>query len=329
MTKTNKVRIYGAGGAGINRALAIAATQRGHGAAEYSGVALDTSSSNIDRDNPVIPFYQLSTGLTADGSEAEGSGQVRKTNYKAIAASIKEMLEKHPPSVFNVVIFSASGGSGSVIGPLMLRELNMRGLPAVAIVIGDDNSYIASTNTLKTLQSLEAIAASTKKPVVMSYHQNSPDVTRPMVDDDINHVLGALSILFSGNNHGMDTRDLINLIHYNNVHEDNQPRLASMHIIMEMDDWGRIGHPISVASLYRTPEDEHRRVETDYHTVGYTDLPNGKTELHYTVGIEDVGGYVDDLNARIEQLERARAERERRSSIVNEGVVSTDDDMVL
>lgn len=337
MSKSNKVRIYGCGGAGINRAMAIVGIEHGIDCAEFNAVALDTSSSNFDRNNLTLPTYQLKTGVTADGSEAEGSGGVRKSNYPAIAASIKEMLGSHPPSVFNVVIFSASGGSGSVIGPLMIRELNRRGLPTIAVVIGDDNSLLATMNTLKTMQSLDAIAIATRRPVVMSYHQNSPDVSRTDVDKDINSVMGSLSILLSGNNHGMDTQDMINFIQYNNVFEDSEPHLATMHVIMDEGDWNLIGHPISVASIYRNPNTEHKRIDTDYHTTGYFDLPNGIPEIHYTVSTEEVskeisslGGRIDDLHhMRAESAERERVAREAASKAAGGDVIVTDDDMVI
>lgn len=97
------VRIYCAGGAGIN----IGKKYGGNlperiGSAKLMTCYIDTSRTNLhDVPDPENVFVL---------PELDGSGKVRKENHEAISQMIPRILKDYPAGDFNIVIFSASGG---------------------------------------------------------------------------------------------------------------------------------------------------------------------------------------------------------------------------
>ena len=121
----------------------------------YNHAFIDTSSSNVKKGMNEDNVYIL--------PNLDSSGKKRDENHLEISNVIKEVLVKHKPLDFNIVLFSLSGGSGSVIAPLLISELLSRNIPVIAVCIGSDESVLTANNTLKTLKSLEVIAKKNDK----------------------------------------------------------------------------------------------------------------------------------------------------------------------
>ena len=102
MSNAGRLRIYGAGGCGIN----IAANFKSSGKENEPGhsfplpVFIDTSRSNLPEN--------LSDEDVALIEDLDGSGKVRRENSEVISRNIKNIMQKFPPGDFNVVVFSAS-----------------------------------------------------------------------------------------------------------------------------------------------------------------------------------------------------------------------------
>lgn len=103
-------------------------SQGGDGFAAIDPAFIDTSRSNLTPEIPEEKIYIL--------DNTDGSGKVRRENHAQISSSIKHILQSQQPGEFNIVVFSASGGSGSVLGPLIVSELLARGLPVVVLTAG-------------------------------------------------------------------------------------------------------------------------------------------------------------------------------------------------
>lgn len=88
-----------------------------------------------------------------------GSGLVRKHNADAAVKTIAGLSDEALGiSDINIVIFSLSGGSGSVIGPLLINDLaNRRKKLVIALTIASTQSETHTKNTLATLQSLRQV----------------------------------------------------------------------------------------------------------------------------------------------------------------------------
>lgn len=313
---TNQVRIYGAGGAGVNITSHYTGRAASAGCAELLPALVDTSRSNLKgRQIPEDATY-LVEGL-------DGSGKIRAENHTEIAKTIKQVLVQIQPTDFNIVVFSASGGSGSVIGPLILKELSDRKIPAVAMVIGSDESVIAAENTLKTLQSLENISQGSGLPMIMSYHQNDLNDKRSSVDKSIFSAIACFSILASGENMEMDYRDLVHWIQYTKVN-GGKPQLATVHIATTADQFNQVVAPISVASLYSDPDSEHLPTTADYQSVGYADLSSADIDqLHFLIGINDLAKIGNDIKQRVNKMLEARQARVEPDSLLDGADVST------
>jgi cell division GTPase FtsZ len=162
-------KLYGAGGAGINIASRLESLRDGSNGVLLDGFSisyLDTSDSNVDHNKINKEHLYLIEG-------ANGSGKNRAENYSIIKEQIKRILLDHKPQDFNVVIHSLSGGSGSVIGPLLANELLDQGKDVVVIIVGSTDSTIEINNSIKTIKSYAGISAKQKKPIVAIYYENN------------------------------------------------------------------------------------------------------------------------------------------------------------
>jgi hypothetical protein len=138
------VTVIGCGGAGINM-LRCAVP---HISERASYRYLDTSYANIRPEEPIIVIG------------GEGSGAHRREKAEAIGKKIAGFTsEDLNLADINIVVFSMSGGSGSVLGPVLIREIARRGALVVAIVIASSQSELHTKNTLNTLKTLEQISA--------------------------------------------------------------------------------------------------------------------------------------------------------------------------
>jgi hypothetical protein len=105
--KETKMMIYGAGGAGINvvqRCIEFWGESKYEvdRVCNYNHAFIDTSSSNVKKGMNEDNVYIL--------PNLDGSGKKRDENHLEISNVIKEVLVKHKPLDFNIVLFSLSGG---------------------------------------------------------------------------------------------------------------------------------------------------------------------------------------------------------------------------
>jgi len=318
MSKT--LRIFGCGGAGINLVSHYFGKETAAGTAELAPALIDTSRSNLRGRKIDEAATYLVEGL-------DGSGKIRSENYEEINKTIKQILVQIPPGDFNLVVFSASGGSGSVVGPLLLKALNERKLPAIAIVVGTDESTIAAENTLKTIKSLELVAKNSDLPVIMSFHKNDLGGRRSETDRAVWSVISCLSILTSGENMEMDYRDLVHWVQYTKVN-GGRSQLATMHVATSADHMKRITAPLSVASLYGDPDQEHLATSADYQSVGYADLSGTDfDQVHFVIGVNDLQRIGQDLKAQVSGMMEERNARIDVDSLLEDG--DSEGDVVL
>jgi len=312
---TVKTRVYAAGGCGTNLAQRIMSEH-------LDACFIDTSESNRTEGlDPTICHYIA--GL-------DGSGKNRRENYEPIIGEVETILDRFPPGDFNIVMFSGAGGSGSVIGPLIEKNLLERGCPAVVIVVGADDSSIAVTNTINTLKSLESISAVSGQPVIMAYHENTAGVSRSMIDDEVLFVLEALGELTSQNNQELDTKDLTNWVQYQKVAPGVTPQLSALAIFDSRQEASKQVEPISIASLYEDPNKDNPFGTPYYATVGYPRSSSGLAEqLHFVINTADVEDTFTHLTERQTELNKALGNYRQRRTRVDIDDNLTGDGLVL
>ena len=291
---TARLKIYAVGGAGINLAKTFE-VDRGReipASATPDLTYVDTSRANLqgleDNDNVFL----------IDGKD--GSGKIRGLNAADIVPIIPPLLNKYKPGDMNVVVFSASGGSGSVGGPLIAGELLSRGLPVVCLVVGSSESAKATENTIRSIKTLEAQVDKARAPLVMAYEHND-DRKRSEVDHVFRHLISSLGVLASRQNAEMDSTDILHVLRFDRA-TSVTPRLATISVHRSNETLDPDAQYISMASLYADPDAPTTDIRPEYHAAGY--LPHNKIEgaqvFHFPVRLDEVKGIL----AHLEKVER-------------------------
>jgi cell division GTPase FtsZ len=302
-----KIRVYGCGGAGINQTKPFLGQKPTEGYAQVDVAFVDTSRSNIDDTVSAEHIYIL--------PNVDGSGKKRAENHVEIANTVKDVLIKQKPAEFNIVIYSGAGGSGSVYGPLIVKELMASGVAVLSIVIGNTSTAIEAENTMKTLKTLDHFARTLGVPAVVNYHQNTKKNPRRKVDETIFQIITALSLLTSRENAELDTADVTNWLRYHNV-SDVPAQLAMMDVVTDEETAKEIIDPVSVASILDVGTDPVIEFSPDYGCVGYkgSAVSTETPEIHYVIAINAVPelyAFVAGLSSGFDEAKAARPTQQK------------------
>lgn len=217
----SKMNIYACGGTGTNVCAEFVnyVQKSAVGFADVECFFIDTSRSNL---NPSIPEEKIYLV-----ENQEGAGKDRSAIYNPLADAQTEILHNFKPGDINIVVHSLSGGTGSVIGPIITAELLSRDIPVIVLGIASTPSKKETENSLKTIKSYESISSKLNKPVIMVYKENTPETPRTYIDNEVKTTLVLLSVLFSGQNKELDRSDLVNFLNYPKV-TTFPPRLSQL-----------------------------------------------------------------------------------------------------
>lgn len=316
-------RLYGAGGAGTNLigSWNEMDNRSDVGTAKCLIAYADTSRSNLPASIDDSKIFLL--------AEKDGSGGVRRENHIDIGRNVPGLLQKHPPGDINLVAFSASGGSGSVFGPLIIKELIKNNAPVVAIVIGSEESAIRRANTLNTLKSLDNIARTSGVPVVVFYAHNSPEMKRSAVDVQCRYVMASLSVLASRQNRELDSADVAHWLNFPKV-TSVEPQLSLLHVYNQAEEVNQASQPISIASLLKNADESTYSAMPEYSTTGYPrEKIEGFSQLHFVITIDGVRVIDKMLNERLNDANKQAGARVKQDTIVKATDHVTDDGLVL
>lgn len=305
----SNVRIYFAGGFGMN--IGSSAIFE-HADTCFIDSSRSNENANVDKDNVVYV-----KGIKDVG----GSGGHRANNYQYIAAAIPGFLDRYQPADLNIVVFSLSGGTGSVAGPLIISSLLKANHPTVAVAIGDASSQKYLDNSINTLKSLEGVSASTGLPVVMSYHVNG-ERDRGEIDSDINFAIEALIELGSQKNADLDVMDVTNFFQFSNV-VSAPPQLMGLSLFDSRQLASQTIEPIAIASLYTNRDDYRSFGDAKYITYGFAPHPLlGGEQLHFVINQNSIENISTELqDTKTELMRKYNSQKQRRS------LVDPDDNM--
>jgi len=322
------IRIYAAGGAGINTVSGLVGILDGNDNFASLDIAyVDTSLSNIKG-------KRISEESCYVFSDVDGSGKKRDANYQEISTRAKEILLKHKPLDFNVVVHSTSGGSGSVIGPVLVSELLTRDIPVVILSIGNKDSRAEIENTLNTIKSYQVISQKKQKPVVMYYCENNSETPRNAVDKQIHIAVKVIAAVFSGRNEELDSADLINFLDYTKrtTYEPTLARLDFNSGTVEVESGQVIA---SMVTLAKKGEETSPGMAVDYQAVGFVSNEiESIIKIDLPIHMVTVLGYYVNVTQALEK--EIKTLDEVRRSVVTKSLVSkcdfdncTDDGLVL
>jgi hypothetical protein len=321
------IRVYAAGGCGINVASQIEKFRGNEeiGIAQLHISYIDTSRSNLAAGVPDSAVYLL--------KDLDGSGKIRKENYQQISAHTRDILQRHEPLSLSVVISSAAGGSGSVIGPSIVSELLEQDKPVIVILVGASDTRLDIENTIKTIKSYEAISKLRNKSVVVKYLQNSSTTPRAQVDAEALQSISALLVAFSRENLELDSKDLFNFLNFHRA-TTFTPQLASLNTYFGQFPKEYVGEVISVVTLCEKGGDSSLPITPDYQAVGF--MPEGINErltgaapINLVITTDLLAVTAKSLNAKLQELEQAQRARVGSMSILSDKDSATDTGLVL
>lgn len=323
-----KVRLYAAGGCGVNIGVHLEEFRNRNETAfaALDIVYVDTSRSNMRGSSIDQKDCYLLDGL-------DGSGKVRSENHEEISRHIRMILSKFEPAELNIVLHSAAGGSGSVIGPLLTSELLDSAVPTIVITIGSSETVLDAQNTLKTLKSYESISRMRKAPVIMSYFENNASTNRDYSDTAAISNVMALCVLFSRENHELDSKDLFNFLRYDKV-TTFPVQLTSLIVLEGNQQHDDLGNIITVASLVQAGNSASLPEMPEVQYVGF--LPDGASHkilsnapVHFITSDGVLPEVAAKLNKLLDAAAKAKNARLVKQSVLAPSDQSTDTGLVL
>jgi len=334
--KSNVLHAFFCGGAALNVGMSLF-QQKGlpkneadEGFADIKTTYIDTSKSNIK--SYIGEDFYLIEG-TSD-APIDGSGKVRATNYRAVSQAVPSILHKHKPGDLNVVIHSSGGGSGAVIGPVLVSELLAQGKDVIVIQIGSTACEQEIRNTISTIQSYQGISEKRGKAVVSIYLENNKET--PMIENDsrarVNTLL--LAAVWSGRNQGLDSQDLDHFLNYDKVSKF-APALTGLSIYsVGVEAEIAKGQAVSsMITLVREGEDPTPDLLVGYHSFGtISDLASKAVKVPTPFHLMTVQGYFTGIVSRLQEKLSEAEEQYRVNPVhgLNMASVKTQDDgMVL
>jgi hypothetical protein len=208
------IALFACGGTGVNIGKIIDRQD-----IDTSVYYIDTSTSNLK---------DVSSSHVYIVEDMDGAGKHRATTYDKFKDVSSDILIHFTPSnKLNIVVSSLSGGSGSIIAPLVAKELIKNGYNTIVIGIDSRGSIIELKNTQKTLLTYRSISSTENKPVALFYVEN---LDRKKADDEAIAFVKLMTVITDTRIvQEFDISDLTNFINFDKV-SDNSPSVALLEI---------------------------------------------------------------------------------------------------
>ena len=303
MNKSNDVQVInfylcGGCGANIGQQANLLEISDFIGFGQPNIIIIDSSKSNISANSKYK--LELIPGL-------DGFGKDRAEAFRIVSNHIPDLVKRNMPAALNVVVFGASGGTGSVIGPLLIEALLQQDKAVAGIMIQASECKVTTRNTINTIKSLAAISRKVAKPIVISFHDNfAPESSYTLVDEYVLQELRAFAILGSGQNMGLDSQDIKNLVNYNKIC-GIEPALVDL--LINFGSNPEVEMAIATLSILSSTSAPPMDIPRFYSGIGY--LPEAALratkdpipETHFVITNELMGTRMENLNARFSKFD--------------------------
>lgn len=142
-----------------------------------------------------------------------GSGSNRAENAREIEGAVAQLPDEEMSlGQVAIVVFSLAGGSGSVIGPMLMREYHRRGVRVIGVIVAEAGSSVGARNTLNTLKTLTAIAKNNDLYLPLVLLSNDEAQSRQTVDEAANVTLTDLVDILTSPVYEIDRNDRLNWV---------------------------------------------------------------------------------------------------------------------
>lgn len=144
-----KITIWGCGGFGVDRLKELV------NLLDYPNLKfkiIDTSEANTHKQGVDSRIEVIYAGK-------HGRGAIRGEGIEVLHQKVDQIvLSDESESDIDILFFSLTAGTGSVVGPLAVKALLKNDKPIIIITVADNKSTVATENSLKTIQSIESIS---------------------------------------------------------------------------------------------------------------------------------------------------------------------------
>lgn len=330
---TRKINIIACGGFGQNIMLGMMKRdffpQLEKNLALY---ALDTSKANLRK------YEDIETKVACHlVPQADGSGKFRGENHESISTMVNDLVNSGviEPGL-DIVIFSASGGSGGVIGADMMEALTRKGRSVVGMALETDEDFQALTNTFKTVKTLQHKASQGTRNFTVYWSNNrdgNGNINSSMVNQFFLETLENLIAIGHPSMARLDTRDIHNWLNYPiNSSEPGELRFLTVQQRGKDESFAEVEDiPLSALSLLDQEDlDPQFPMGVGYSTHGI--LPDNlaftgdRIETQYLIFGRRVAKLANHLDAKIKEIEKLRKQQAERDA--GNTIRSSKDDVV-
>lgn len=312
--------LYACGGGAINITKDLNDWTNQMGLSDLRISRLDTSDKNITNNMSQSSIFLL--------KGADGSGKQRDHNARPVLAAMDQILAKHQPEDYNIVVYTAGGGSGSVIGPLLVAELLKRKATVMAIVIGTIGDETQAANSVGTIKSMSSLQSAAKRPLIFSYFEVNQNHSQDDVDLSVRSLIQTLLNMHDSNNTIIDNKDIVNFYDWTPVRKEIPAQMACLEVLIgdELESISGTA-PLGIASIYPDATRSFLPITPAYSTDGIRgpvpeNSPYKDATVHYVISAAPVREVFDNLVKVHENI--VNAQRAGNTS----SVVLSDDDQV-
>lgn len=292
------VLFIGCGGVGINSVskLMIADAENQY-FERASFLTLDGSSANTSIFREAL---ELIGDLDADPSalakkhwvvpNGRGAGAIRRLNAVQFVTWVNTIYKDIPAADLYIVGYSATGGSGSVIAPELVRLLTADGRNVISNVLLTSDNSEANTNAINVIRGLAAFAHTTKSTCnVMLTDQSNLTVSeadKEMVDNYI-----ALGMAMGNTHKHLDISDIHSFLHSHLLGVPSTLNLITKTEKAEEVDAQR--GVLTTLSVVKNGDEPTPKLKTLLNTVGIQ--PENQQNIYFTASNQALEEYRNNL----------------------------------
>lgn len=284
-------------------------------------VYLDTSNQNLNSNTNEDNSYVIEVDTSSNDvhrRRATGAGGDREFIYPHVVPHIPSIMHNFGNADFYVVVFSMSGGSGSVIGPLVMSHLLQQGESVIGVVVRSLDDAVTIKNSWGTLKSFEGIAHLTHLPPVVAFHNNVAGVPQTEINQHAIQTIQDILFLTSQEHDRLDLMDVVNWVQFTKKHH-LPAQLLELQIFDNRSEAAAVLEPLSVASLYA---DENKIVPFGSPLTVRTGIindaeANPDDQLHFVINAVGIETISKDIEKARENMAQVKARMTRRASLIS------------
>ena len=307
------MNVYACGGCGINISKLLTDL-------DINVYRIDTSKSNLEGKLTPNDFIM---------EELDGAGKDRRRTYGKMKEEeiTKEILFRFKPdNEVNIVLSSLAGGSGSVISPMLVKELLDNDCITIAVGIDSQTSRIEILNTINTLKSFYSISKSVNKTVPLYFIENKK---RDIADKAAVNLVNLFSLLTNKyTTKELDINDIKNFLQIEKL-TNNDPTLGF--ITVNENTCKELPLGVRVASSILITNQPGSSISEPIPDYLSTCIVDDRKILETDVRVDILSGYsevlINHLSKQLKDFEEEQKKKTMQKTFVVEP--NTDDGLVL